>query len=153
MRTDDPEVDAALRNLVEPWTASSNGRAECVAVDGDHLVALRAVHGDLDRIRLVELEPGEALAWLAWAGSTGGAHGRRRGAALGRFGTWWLLAALAGMNDDWPMDPADAGAAAAELRWFWWSAGEPVTGWQLQLVVHDPLDDVAWVLSAHDAAF
>ena len=37
----------------------------------------------------------EAVAWLAWAGASGGAHGRRRGAAAGRFGALWLVAALA----------------------------------------------------------
>ena len=45
--------------------------------------------------RLAVLTPAEALAWLAWAGASGGAHGRRRGNAIGRFGAWWVLAALA----------------------------------------------------------
>ena len=45
----------------------------------------------------------EALAWLAWAGASGGAHGRRRGAALGRFGALWVLAAVLDLTDEWPV--------------------------------------------------
>ena len=32
----------------------------------------------------VEIQSDEALAWLAWSGASGGAHGRRRGMAHGR---------------------------------------------------------------------
>ena len=85
-------------------------------------------------------------------GASGGAHGRRRGAAAGRFGALWLLAALGDALDDWPLPVAELGSIADELRWWWWDAHEPVTGWQLQLAVEDPAEGVAWAISARDAA-
>ncbi len=40
---DDDAVELAVRQLVEPWTTSSNGRADVVAVEGDAAGALRAL--------------------------------------------------------------------------------------------------------------
>jgi resuscitation-promoting factor RpfA len=149
-RLDDPTVELAMRQLVEPWTVSSNGQAELAAVEGDLAAALHAL--GLPSARIAELTPGEAIAWLAWAGASGGAHGRRRGAAAGRFGAMWLLAALGDALDDWPMPLGDLGRLAGELHWWWWDAHEPVTGWQLQLAVEDPAEGLAWAISARDAS-
>jgi hypothetical protein len=148
-RLDDPAVELAVRQLVEPWTVSSDGHAELVAVDGDAASALHAL--GLPAARIAELAPGEAIAWLAWAGASGGAHGRRRGAAAGRFGAMWLLAAFGDALDEWPLPLAELGRLAGELRWWWWDAHEPVTGWQLQLAVEDPTEGLAWAISARDA--
>jgi hypothetical protein len=145
---DEPTVELAVRQLVEPWTTSSNGHAEVVAVEGDVAAALRAL--GLSTARAAALEPAEAIAWMAWAGASGGAHGRRRGAAAGRFGALWLIAALGDALDDWPLPPDELGAIAGELRWYWWDAREPPTGWQLQLAVESPADGLAWVISARD---
>ena len=147
-RLDDNAVELAVRQLVEAWTAGSDGRAEVVAVEGDAASALRAL--GVPAARAVELEAADALAWLAWAGASGGAHGRRRGAAAGRFGALWLVGAFGDALDDWP--PDDLGELAGGLRWWWWDAHEPVTGWQLQLAVEDPADGLAWAISARDAA-
>jgi len=147
---EDPDVELAVRQLVEPWTASSDGRAEVVAVEGDAATALRAL--GLTRVRRSELTPAGAVAWLAWAGASGGAHGRRRGAATGRFGALWLVAALADLLDEWPPGLDALGDAAGRLRWWWWDAHEPMTGWQLQLAAEDPAEGLAWAISARDAA-
>ncbi len=145
----DEDVELAVRQLVEPWTASSDGQAELAAVDGDAPAALRCL--GLTHARTAALSPAEAVAWLAWAGASGGAHGRRRGAAAGRFGALWLVAALADRLDEWPIDLDELGARAGELQWSWWDAAEPVTGWQLQLAVEDPAEGLAWAISARDA--
>jgi hypothetical protein len=150
IEVDDPAVELAVRQLVEPWTVSSDGHADVVAVEGDAGAALHAL--GVPAPRIAELAPEAALAWLAWAGASGGAHGRRRGAAAGRFGALWLLAALGDALDDWPVPSAELGVLAGELRWWWWDAREPVTGWQLQLAVEDPDEGVAWAISARDAA-
>ena len=147
---DDPTVELAVRQLVEPWTTSSNGHAEVVAVEGDVASALRAL--GVTAARQAGLDPAEAIAWMGWAGASGGAHGRRRGAAAGRFGALWLVAALGDALDDWPLPLDELGAIAGELRWSWWDAHEPVTGWQLQLAVESPADGLAWAISARDAA-
>ncbi len=147
---DDDAVELALRQLIEPWTTSSNGRAEVVAVEGGAAGALRAL--GVPRARWAALPAADAIAWLAWAGASGGAHGRRRGAAAGRFGALWFVAALLDALDDWPLPLDELGASAADLRWWWWDAHEPVTGWQLQLAVEDPAEQLAWAISARDAA-
>ena len=147
---DDDAVELAVRQLVEAWTATSNGRADIVAVEGDAAGALRAL--GLRAARWAPLDRAAALSWLAWAGASGGAFGRRRGAAAGRFGALWVLGALGDVLDDWPVPADDLGELAAELRWWWWDAHEPATGWQLQLAVEDPGEGVAWAISARDAA-
>ena len=98
---------------------------------------------------IVAFSDGTAL--LAWAAASGGARGRRRGAATGRFEAWWVLATLTAQDDDWPVDP---GAAAADLRWWMWEpgahAGDVEPGWVCRLAVEDPLDGLAWALNATD---
>ena len=139
-----------MRQLIEPWTTSSDGRVEIVAVEGsaaDAVAALGVTDG-----RLAPLTAAMAMAWLAWAGASGGAHGRRRGGAIGRFGAWWVVArSLVDLADEWPVDPAMLGDAVDSLDWYWWDAGEPHLGWELQLAVADPAEGYAWAISAHDA--
>jgi hypothetical protein len=148
-RVDDEAVELAVRQLVEPWTTSSNGRADVVTVDGDAPGALRAL--GLPSARWASLPPADAVAWLGWAGASGGAHGRRRGAAGGRFGALWVVGALGDVLDEWPVPIDELGELAASLRWWWWDAHEPPTGWQLQLVVEDAGEGLAWAISARDA--
>lgn len=144
----DPDTVEAFRELVAPWTAHSNGRIEVAVVEGDHLEAIAALGPA--RARITTLTSAEALSWMAWAGAVGGAHGRRRGAAAGRFGAWWTIAALCGVLDDWPLAPDDLGDLARGLQWFWWDAYEPPNGWQLQLAVCDPVEGLSWAVSAQD---
>ena len=147
---DDDAVELAVRQLVETWTASSNGRAEVACVEGTADEAVRAL--GLSAWTRRSLTLAEALAWLAWAGASGGAHGRRRGAALGRFGALWVLAALLDLTDEWPVPLDVLGRRAQPLSWSWW---EPVAtsqhGWRLQIVVEDLDDGHAWAISAVDA--
>ena len=147
----DADAPAALAALVERWVVESNGVAEVVAVSGTAEAAIAALGAE--RARVAEVAPGAALAAMAWAGASGGAHGRRRGAAVGRFGAWWAVAALAGLLDDWPLVPGELGAAAGELRWLLWepATGTP-TGWALHLAVEDREDDLAWAMAATDQA-
>jgi len=148
--TADPAGTEALADLARAWTTESNGRAEALAVAGDALAAITALGPPAARV--AELEVADALAAMAWTAASGGAHGRRRGMAAGRFGAWWAVAALTDLADDWPVPPDHLGEAAAELRWFAWDAGAPTLGWSLHLAVEDPAEGLAWVLSAGDAA-
>ena len=79
---DDDEVTHALLDLVQPWTVESNGAARAVVVDGDAFGAASALV--FDTLRIGVLAPDEAFRLIAWAAASGGAHGKRRGAALGR---------------------------------------------------------------------
>lgn len=148
-RVDDVSVTLAVRQLLDTWTAASNGTVDVVCVEGDAASAIAGL--EVARPHLAELTAAEALAWMAWAGASGGAHGRRRGAAAGRFGAWWLLAALGDLLDDWPVQPGQLHTVADELGWFWWHHGSLPSGWSLQLAVEDRDEGYAWAISANDA--
>ncbi len=64
---------------------------------------------------------------------------------------WWAVAALAGLQDQWPVPARELGEAAGSLEWFAWDAGDPVTGWSLRLAVADPAAGRAWAVAATDA--
>lgn len=145
----DNSVTDAFRQLVEPWTASSNGKARLAFVDGGPADALTAL--GVASSRLVRIDPSRALAWLAWAGASGGAHGRRRGAATGRFGAWWLVATIAGLDlDGWPPEPDTLGEALSTMGFWWWDGGTPRVGWCVSLVIEDPDEGTSCALEAHD---
>jgi hypothetical protein len=148
---EDDDVRLAIEQLVDAWVRDSNGNCETTCVIGDASDALGAL--GLRRARLVGITGAEALAHLAWAGASGGAHGRRRGMALGRYGAWWTVAALLGEIDDWPLDPAVIGAGLDGFDWWWWDADEPLTGWNLNLVVSERCADderLSWAIRAAD---
>ncbi|MGC1511756.1 MAG: DUF6183 family protein [Acidimicrobiales bacterium] len=157
----DDDTEAALRALIEPWIVGSNGAAGFTVVEGNAETAvatlLSSPHQPADvaspgSVRWADVSPAEALCHLAWAGASGGAHGRRRGCALGRFGAWWALRALSGLPDDEPLSPDELGEAADELRWALWLPDDALVGWHLHLAVEDPAEGLAWAFSAVDHA-
>jgi hypothetical protein len=146
----DDDVVHALRDLVRPWTAASEGSARVAAVEGGMAEAVAAL-GAPD-VRVASLDAREALARMAWVGASGGRHGRRRGAATGRDLAWAAAGALAGCEPEHRFDPATLGAAIDELRWFVWSAADVSAGWVFRLAVEDPADGIAFALDAVDRA-
>lgn len=148
-RVDDRDSCDALVDVAVAWATESNGRAEAVAVRGDGLAAVAALGPRSARV--AEIPAADALAHLAWAGASGGAHGRRRGMAAGRFGAWWALASLGDLVGEWPVPADELGELASHLRWYAWDVGEPSTGWSLHLAAEDPSEQVAWAVSASDA--
>ncbi len=147
---DDAATELAVRHLVEPWTSASTGRAEVVCVEGTSLDALGAL--GVREARIVAIDATEAMTSLAWSGASGGAHGRRRGMAHGRFSLWWLLGALGDLHDEWPPTNHDIESLLADLQWYRWDAHEPPGGWRLQLAVEDASEGLAWAINATDAA-
>lgn len=152
-----PSSDAAdgarsLTEAVRHWRTASEGSIASVGVEGSGADAIAAVT-DGAPATWAEVSPADAVALLAWAAASGGARGRRRGAATGRFEAWWVLAALTATDDDWPADP---GPAADALRWWIWSPsdrpGAAQPGWVCRLAVEDPVDGLAWALDATDRA-
>jgi hypothetical protein len=140
---------SALLDTTRTWSQESNGASDAAVVEGDAAHAVAALGGQ--SARFAALDSADALAYLAWAASSGGAHGRRPGGAAGRFGAWWVAAALTGLLDDWPPDPDVLGDAMETLRWFAWDAGEPATGWRLQLAAEHAPSGRAWAVAAADA--
>lgn len=145
---DDPQSEGALFDLIQPWVTESNGRYETSAVEGTALGAIRAL--GLSRVRVGRLTVGEATRWMAWAGASGGAHGRRRGAAAGRYGAWWTIATLCDL--DWPPQPEQMRGALQGLDFYWFDDGSPDTGWELRLAIEDRNTGLAWAISAADTA-
>jgi hypothetical protein len=148
------DAAVALRDVTRVWTDGSNGRVEVVAVTGDVLGAIAALGAPAANpaaTNLAAVGPAEALAHLGWAGASGGAYGRRPGAAAGRFAALWAAAALTGLLDVWPPDPDRLGDRVGELRWVLWDTDERATGWRIRLAVEDPARGRSWALSAHDA--
>lgn len=140
---DDGDVIDALHDLIEPWTSS--GSVEIAAVQGSATDAMAATGASA--VVATRLEPQQAIARMAWAGASGGAHGRRRGAAVGRYNAWWAAANLAGV--EWP--PSDLGEAAGDLEWLAWRPANFTEGWELHLAVADPERGLAWAIAATDA--
>jgi len=145
---EDDSTELAVRQLLDAWTATSTGRAETVCVEGDHLAALGAL--GVRSARATEITAADAVARLAWAGASGGAQGRRRGMAIGRFSAWWLLGALGDLHDDWPPTRTEIDELLASLRWYRWDAHEPPGGWRLQLAIEDEHEGLAWAINAAD---
>ncbi|MDP1793618.1 MAG: DUF6183 family protein [Acidimicrobiales bacterium] len=139
----------ALLEVVGHWATESNGAIDASGVSGDVRGALRSL--GLTQVRLAEITPAEAFAHIAWAAASGGAHGRRRGVATGRFGAWWTAAALVDLLDDWPLSAEELDVAVNEMRWFMWDEGVDPIGWSLRIAVEDPDAELAWALIAADA--
>jgi hypothetical protein len=149
LEPDDVDSIDALLALTKAWTNESNGRAEAAAVHGDATSAIRRLGPSHVRFCPVPAQLGMAV--MAWAGASGGAYGRRPGAAAGRYSAWWAAAAMTDLLEEWPVNPDDLGAAIHELNWFVWSDLVPPTGWSLHLAVEDPDHGLAWAVSAVDA--
>ena len=142
---EDEIVDAVL-DLVTPWTSESNGAARAVVVEGRAIDAASAL--TLDSLRIGSLRADEAMQLIAWAAASGGAHGRRRGAALGRSLAWYTVALLGDLT--WPARPDDVHRALDALDWFYWDEGAAEEGWVLRLAVEDPANGWAAAIGATD---
>ena len=144
--SDDAELESLLLDLVNPWVAESNGAARAVIVEGDAVGAASCLtYGSL---LIGELEPEEAMQRIAWAAASGGAHGRRRGAAFGRFMAFYTVATLGDLG--WPAAPEAVGETARALRWYRWDEAQSEKGWALRLAVEDPREEWAAAIGATD---
>lgn len=143
---EDAEFEAVLLDLVTPWVAESNGAARVAVVEGSAIgAASQLTYGSL---LIGELDVAEALQRMAWASASGGAHGRRRGAAFGRFMAFYSVATLGDLG--WPASASSIGETASRLRWYRWAEGTPEKGWVLRLAVEDPIDGWAVAIGATD---
>jgi len=165
---DEPELTEALLELVTPWLTESNGVAKAVVVEGDAVAAASSLSADEFRIGLLTTK--EALQRMAWAASSGGAHGRRRGAALGRFTSLYTGALMTDLS--WPPDFDELEEGLEQLNFYRWEEDSPPVetvadaqsdrpadestggsssgGWLLRLAIEDPEQGWAAAISAAD---
>ncbi len=144
---EDPGALTALTALVTAWVEESNGRVSAVCSSGELGAALRLLGARRATAAAIDLPT--ALALMAWAAASGGAHGRRRGGAAGRLAAWWALNEIVGMS--WPPSPEELGKAGNRLRWYAWSDLGGGTGWNLYLAVTAPEEGLTWAIAAADA--
>ena len=120
---------AALREPVDAWSTESEGRVRVVAVRGDVEDALGALRVT-SPAQARALTTAEAMALMAAAGATAGLHGRRRGAAQGRFAAWVALTGLVGL--EWPPEPSRLEDALDTVDFFEWDDGS-LPPWRLRV--------------------
>ncbi len=144
--TSAPEgVERALTALVSAWVDESDGRVAIRVVTGDVEAAVAAVVDT--EVRLTRRTVTQAFGAMAAAGASGGAHGRRRGAAAGRAGAWHLGRAVTRL--DLTADPDELEFRLEDLDWFLFDDGQ-TDGWRLRLVVGDPKQGWAAAVDAYD---
>jgi hypothetical protein len=147
------EVIDSLRELGSTWMSQSNGRSDAVVVEGGASQAIAALGCRSHRI--APITASEALGWMAWTAASGGAHGRRSGMAAGRHAALWAMLNVCGLADssvevcDHPLD--ELGSVLNELEFVLFDDGAPPNGWNLRLALADPVDGIAFALSANDA--
>jgi hypothetical protein len=145
------DTNSAFSRMMEHWTSQSEGVAKSVVVEGEIEEAFSVL--GLRYPDFAQITSGDALRWLTWAASSGGAHGKRRGVATGRSEAWWLLATFTGLEDRWPCRPTDLGEVLQKLEYFAFRApSHPDSGWSLQLAIVDPYEGLTVALSATDHA-
>jgi hypothetical protein len=142
----DPELEDTLIEVVQPWVSESSGAARAVIVEGDAVGAVSNL--TFERVHIGVLDPAEAIQRVAWAAASGGAHGRRRGAAFGRFMAFYLIGVLGDLG--WPAAPDAIGATAARFKWYVWDEDATEEGWVFRLAVEDPNDGWAAAIGATD---
>ena len=143
---DEAELSDALLELVLPWINESNGAARAVVVEGDAVAAASALN--VDDFYIGSLTTEEALQRMAWAAASGGAHGRRRGATLGRFLA--LYTASLAADTGWPADFGRLEKTLSELEFFRFDEGGAQEGWVLRLAIEDRAQGWAAAISASD---
>ena len=145
---DEPGLLQALLNLVTPWTSESNGAAKAIVVEGSAEAAITAI--TFGPVLYGRLAVDEAMQRIAWTAASGGAHGRRRGAAAGRSLAWYTATLFADVP--WPPDGAALGAELERLHWYHFEEiqEEQQEGWFARLAVEDPDNGWAAALNASD---
>jgi hypothetical protein len=97
-----PQLARALEEVVAPWVAQSGGTLDVAtaATLDDAVRAVLARHGltTTAGVQRRELAVDELLGLLAFAGASGGVHGRRRGGAAGRAVAWWVVRCATGLD-------------------------------------------------------
>jgi hypothetical protein len=143
----DPDATAlrrALEDVVSPWSAQSGGIVRVVAVRGTAASACRAAleghpaleeaGGDRAAVRSGAIDVPTMLRLVAFAGASGGVHGRRRGGAAGRSLAWWVARCATGLHRDELVDPEDLEFRLEDLQMLAFRVPR-TAAWRLELAI------------------
>jgi len=130
--TDAVALQRALEDVVAPWAAQSGGVAQVVALRGTTESACRAAleglagrtgsagsqgaAGSDAGVRAGTVDVPTMLRLVAFAGASGGVHGRRRGGAAGRAFAWWVARCATGLHRADLVDPEELEFRLEDLR-------------------------------------
>lgn len=142
---EDEELERALMDLVSPWVSGSNGDVSVALVESDVASAVEALGLSP---RLGRISRAQAFGQMGWAAANGGAHGRRRGMAFGRFSAWAVAASIAGLG--WPCDPEQIDEELTLVSWSVFACGR-TGGWHLDLAFEHEEEGWAAAITAHDS--
>ena len=152
-----------MHDVIEPWLSGSDGVVELVTVRGGAHDAARSLHRRLAQVHgdvTIEgrtIDPAQLLGLVAFAGASGGVHGRRRGAAAGRASAWWLARIATGLEAAAPDGLPSSGQDAIDELEFRLEDLELVAlrsprdaAWRLELAIADPAGEWAVAIAAFD---
>jgi len=131
-------LQRALEDVVAPWAAQSGGVARVVAVRGTVESACRAALEGIDTpaagtvVGAVDVPA--MLRLVAFAGASGGVHGRRRGGAAGRALAWWVARCATGLHREDLVDPEELEFRLEDLRILAFRAPR-AAAWRLELAI------------------
>jgi hypothetical protein len=139
-------VCAALRACVEPWLTGSDGVIELAAVRG-------GTDGVLPTLGRRAISTATFLGLVAFAAASGGARGRRRGAATGRASAWWVARTATGLDDaPWSDELVDELEFRLEDLELVALRSTAAASWRLELALSDPQAGWSAGISALDLA-
>ena len=143
-------LQRALEDVVAPWAAQSGGVARVVAVRGSVDQACRTVLEGLEALEGLEggegfdapaadilagtLDVPAMMRLVAFAGASGGVHGRRRGGAAGRAHAWWVARCATGLHREDLVDLEELEFRLEDLRILAFHAPR-AAAWRLELAV------------------
>jgi hypothetical protein len=156
----DPLV-RALEDVVTPWTTQSSGDVRIASVRGDAARAVCAalVAGDGEdpsgtgEVRIGAIGTATFLQLVAFAGASGGVHGRRRGGAAGRALAWWVARCATGLHRQPEVDPEELEFRMEDLELLAFRVpGE--AAWRLEVALgsrsEDPREEWGVAIAAFD---
>jgi len=148
-------LQRALEGVVAPWVAQSGGVVRVAAVQGTAEAACRAVldagegtagegtegaggtvgvSASAAGVRTAVIDVPRMLRLVAFAGASGGVHGRRRGAASGRALAWWVARCATGLHRAVTIDTEELEFRLEDLRMLAFRVPR-TAAWRLELAI------------------
>jgi hypothetical protein len=140
-------LQRALEEVVAPWATQSGGTVRAVAVRGSAEASCHALLdgweglGGPDRsqgaqadVLAAGIDVPTLLQLVAFAGASGGVHGRRRGGAAGRAAAWWVARCATGLHREEVVEPEELEFRLEDLQLLRFQVPGPAA-WRLEIAL------------------